>query len=289
MNQRNGIDCSYGGGAILIVGIFLMAAFVPSPNVDANANNGPASSPSLAVAETGPLTGVSCTIKCCHYEYQNVKEVYEVYYNSASDLLIYVLQTCINAINGANIAGCKWAGSHTIYNVIENEGYCGEYCISPGHYQLERRIGTGPEYICVWVPPVKGTKFDSYGDFINPTPNGYYEHGSQGSVSLSTTFSACGISAGISTTYNIPIYTVDVGNNSQSCFSSFQIYCKGGQTYDQFVSMIETKYHPDARQEVHLSSTNSVTYITGKTWYGANIINKSTNTSSINFITSCIP
>lgn len=263
-----------------------MTSLIPPPTVDMNANNGQTSTPSLSVAETGPLTGLSCTITCFHYKYQNVKEVYEVYYNTASDRLIYVLQTCINAQNGANIASSHAAGtSHTIYNVMKNEGYYGEYCEYPGHYQLERGIGPGPEWVCVWVPGVKGMEFDAYGDFINPTPNGYYQHGTQGSISLSTSIGACGVNAGISTTYNIPDYTVGVGHVYSNCFSSFQTYYKKSQTYDQFVSMIETKYQPNACQEVNLSSTTSVTWPGG--WFGS--ITSSTKTSSVNFETACIP
>lgn len=116
------------GGAIVFVGVFFMASFTSPSTMNAYTNKGPSASPAvIPIGIHGSLTEISCDIHWHNYTYQDVKQIVVAYYNAKADMIIYVLRTCVDAVNGGNIA--SGSSYRTITNIIKNEGYYTVSCV----------------------------------------------------------------------------------------------------------------------------------------------------------------
>ena len=200
------------------------------------------------------------------------------FYNTTYDTMFYVVCTSVNAYNGANIeSGGAGGAKSSIYNIMQNEGYNYTKCVETGGH-CKIFIIDGHE-VKIWVPTYTSeTESPNSGFLEAPTPSGYEPQGTQGTItqgigveaSISGGVSFFGISGSVSssalyyitTTYNIPIMTVNVIHANQYCFGSYQQYYAGGNTYDSFTSMIATNFTPGYTQHISITSGANVTWST---------------------------
>lgn len=239
-----------------------MGAMVSAPTISNGASNlEKVDSANLNVGVTGPLTQTSCRQYCFPYSREDIREIADTFYNAQSCDLIYVLQTCINAINHAHIEARNWA-NHTIVNVIGNEGYCDHIT----HIDENRYI---------LVP---------YGSLINGEPLNCYKVGTLGDKTLTTRIDSSVISASVSCQYDISICSIAGVHDFPSAFSSFQNLCNKGETVDKFVSMVETKYMPGVHQEVSLTTIGAVTY---PGWL--DVLSVQREQQTVTYETTCLP
>lgn len=180
-----------------------------------------------------------------------VTQYASAYYNSTYNCIFYLVDTYMNAWNGANLESGGAAGDKsTVYNIMDGEGYSSTYWIHTpwGNFPI--------------------TTFSNYGYLQDPSRPGYITQSQTGSVSYTSSFQATvggtggsvGGQVGVTTTYDIFAGYFDVTHVTQNFFGSYYQSNTGGQTFGQFQSVIETLYNPGHPQFITLNSGGNVTF-----------------------------
>lgn len=177
----------------------------------------------------------------------NVIQYFNEYYNETNHVLFYVLDTKVNAQNGANINSNKAGGAqNTIYSSIYDPSYLDPATIWGYHIAF----------------PI------SYGHLEYEDPNGKVQTGQNAQVTVSSSvkvgasYGAAGVSATVGVSYTYDLYNF--------CYNEIHGYCQndqwlfisslGGQSYAHFVTMTSVFYNPGYRQGIFYSSIGNTTW-----------------------------
>ena len=175
-------------------------------------------------------------------------QYFDEYYNASDHIIFYVLDSKLNALNGANINSNKAAGvKSTIFSSIYNPQYAVPENFWSIHYCLK----------------------NGYGHLANAEPDAMVQSGQNAQVTLSASVtagaSACGgslsASAGVSYTYDLYDFCY---NQILGCPQNVQwqfVSHVGGQTYAHFVTMTSVFYNPGYRQAISFSSVGNTTWV----------------------------
>ncbi len=247
----------------IIASAIIVMFMLPTIGMSSSILNSPNSSTGSTVINYLPESGtvsngmVSYSVKQLYTKYTtetstngdtNAIQYFYVYYNSTYNLLFYVLDSKVNALNGANINSNNAVGaSNTIYSSI----YCPRYEVP----------------VNLW-----GHRFNwpvPYGDLQDEHPSGCYQSGVQAQVTVSASVtvgaSGGGISGsatvGVSYTYDLYDFCMEekhgLTNNDQWQFESHV----GGKSYARFVTATAVNYKPGYQQAIDYSSIGNTTYI----------------------------
>ena len=247
----------------IIASAIIVMFMLPTIGMSSSILNSPNSSTGSTVInylpESGKITNGLCSygVKRLPTKYisqtspnglAEVTQYFWVYYNSTCDKLFYILDSKVNAYNGANINSNNAVGaSNTIYNSI----YCPEYVVPEGSSAHHLK----------WSVP--------YGYLQDENPGSFYQSGLQAQVTVSSSVTVVGSGNGISGSTTVGVsYTYDLYdfcmeekhgfiNNDQWQFESHL----GGQTYMRFVTVTMVNYKPGHQQAIDYSSIGNTTYI----------------------------
>jgi hypothetical protein len=235
-------------------------------------------------------------------DHTNLIQYAHLYYNSTYGLLFYILDSKVNAQNGANIIAGNHAYSDlnvksTIYNSINSPGYISYtkqyYCsyIVTGNLSTPFMYfgggGRGGTLCCKEVP-----SYHSYGHLCYGSPNGQVNTGQYAQVTVSTELSAgvnfCGVSIGgkVGTTYSYNLYNFcmnvqhEYTNNDQWFLKSFD----HGQTYAHFVTSTMVHFQKGYNQYITFGSIGNTTY-TSPGWFCYPTLRSSTASLSCTYTT----
>ena len=245
--------------ASAIIVMFMLPTIGMSSSILNNLNSSSGSTVINYLPESGTVSNgmVSDCVKqlCTKYTtetstngHTNVIQYFYVYYNSTYNLLFYVLDSKVNAYNGANINSNNAAGApSTICSSISCPSY-----MAIGNWFGHR----------IYMPT-------PYGHLQYSSPNEKVQSGQCGQVTLSASVSAgasaCGVSVsgtvGVSYTYDLYDFCVDQLHgsftNDQWVFESHE----AGQTYARFVTATAVDYKPGYQQRISYCSIGHTTYV----------------------------
>ena len=236
--------------------MFLFSVVGMSP-ILLNSQNNVSNSQSVCIlTQSGQISNGICSYGVLHVANQCYKhsspndhavpvQYFDEYYNASDHIIYYVLDTRLNALNGANINSNKAAGlKSTIFSSIYNP----EYVVPENFWSIHFywRIG--------------------YGHLAIEQPNAMVQSVQNAQVTLSASVtagaSACGgslsASAGVSYTYDIN----DFCYNQIMGYDQWQFVSHvGGQTYAHFVTLTSVFYKSGYRQARRFSSKGNTTWV----------------------------
>ncbi|MHB1439781.1 MAG: hypothetical protein ACYCSO_03040 [Cuniculiplasma sp.] len=255
------MDNSICHGCDMVV-MFIAPTIGLSSSILNSSNASPTTMEINYLPETGSISNGVCTysvqqVASCVYQgtsasgHTNVIQYFNEYYNKTYHLLFYILDSKVNAQNGANInSNNALSAKSTIYNSISCPSY-----LSPLNYR-------GHEY---YVPV-------SYGHLQYESPSGMTQRCQSAQVTVSASVSAgTGVAGkiGISYTYDLYDFCMQENhgyiNNDQWQFESHV----GGKTYARFVTATTVSFNPGYRQSIDFSSIGNTTYEKASSgWFG---------------------
>ena len=245
--------------AIVSLFLFLFSVVGMSPTLLNSQNNASNSQSGNVLPLSGHISNGICSYgvvqianQCYTHSSPNdhtaLVQYFDEYYNASDHIIFYVLDSKLNALNGANINSNKAAGvKSTIFSSIYNPQYAVPENFWGFHFYWK----------------------NGYGHLANEQPNSMVQSGQNAQVTLSASVtagaSACGAglsaSAGVSYTYDLYDFcykqVLGCPQYDQWQFVSHVV----GQTYAHFVTLTSVFYKPGYRQAISLSSIGNTTWI----------------------------
>ena len=270
---------------IIGLGLVVMMLFTAIPfNFGNSVNSSSHQADPMVTSGVAPTLSNMVWLCTNHRSYSSTHNIltmkYSVFYNSSAGLVLYCLETCVQAENGANIAAGNNAitsnsidGGSTIHQAMFNPESSTTTQLISGYRCEILYIGGRPVHYK--VPIYTSVTTYTSGNFQLNLPGNTFSPGNEygqntGSSTTSWTISAgvsgygasAGATYGVSTTTNYYSFITKVQHVQQNCLAWIKDNYMKGTDWGHFTSMGLTPYQPGESTTIQFSATGNTTYTT---------------------------